>query len=308
MTQTSTLNERLKLNPNDLVALLSPAGFIPDESPVAAAVNWLESIGMRALVGKNVLKRDGVFAGTDRERLEDFQSAIDNPEVKAIWALRGGYGAIRIIDKIDFSPLQKNPKLLIGFSDITVFHNQWQLMGLPCIHGMMPIQIAKNLKENQMGLESLRKALMGAPLNYDISSSKHNQIGTASGILTGGNLTLLQNLIGTPYQTKTKGKILFIEEVGEYMYRLDRLLYSLKLAGVFKDLKGLIVGGFTDIKESETPFGKTIEQMILEVTKGTDYPILFDFPAGHFPDNRALILGAKVKLRVEERYSKITFK
>ncbi len=298
----------LVLKPNDLVALLSPAGFIPDESPVAAAVNWLGSIGMRALVGKNVLKRDGVFAGTDAERLADFQSAIDNPEVKAIWALRGGYGAIRIIDKIDFSSLHKNSKLLIGFSDITVFHNQWQLLGLPCIHGIMPVQFAKNKTETQTGLESLRKAMMGEQLDYDIQGSKYNQIGTASGILTGGNLTLIQNLIGTPYHVKTKGKILFIEDVGEYMYRLDRLLYSLKLSGFFKDIKGLILGGFNEMKESDTPFGKTIEQMILEVTKGTDYPILFDFPAGHFPDNRALILGTKIQLSVADSYSKIIFK
>lgn len=295
------------LKQNDIVALVAPAGFIPEELPVIVAKQWLEKWGLNVWIGQNVLNKFGVFAGTDEERLSDFQTAINHPEIKAIWALRGGYGVMRIIEKLDFSPLKKHPKLLIGFSDITAFHNQWQLMNLPCIHGIMPIQIAKNSIDTIEGMETLHNAIFGKKLTYKIPNSKYNRKGNSEGILTGGNLTLIQNLIGTPYQVDTKGKILFIEDVGEYMYRIDRLLFSLKLAGIFNNLKGLIVGGFNDMKENDTPFGKTIEEMILEVTKESDYPILFDFPAGHFPDNRALILGEKISLKVESDLCKIEF-
>lgn len=295
------------LKQNDTVALIAPAGFILNNLPIILAKEWLEALGFNVWVGKNVLNKFGVFAGTDDERIEDFQTAINDQKIKAIWALRGGYGAMRIIEKLDYTPLKKNKKLLIGFSDITVFHNQWQILGLPCIHGIMPIQIIKNSLQTKLGLDSLRKAMMGEKLTHLITSSPFNRVGCNSGILTGGNLTLLQNLIGTPYQVATKGKILFIEDVGEYKYRIDRLLYSLKLAGVFDELKGLIVGGFNDLKETETPFGKNIEEMILEVTQDTQYPILFGFPAGHFPDNRALILGKKITLNVGNTSSFLLF-
>jgi muramoyltetrapeptide carboxypeptidase len=295
------------LKKNDLVALLAPAGFITDEIPVLAAEQWLASVGLKAIRGSHVLGRKGVFSGTDRERLFDLQEAIDNPEVKAIWAVRGGYGAMRIMSQLNFKKLKEQPKWLIGFSDITAFHNQWQLLGLPSIHGMMPVQFAKSPNDTVAGLEGLRKALMGEKLEYVLAPNKHNKMGTAEGVLTGGNLTLLQSLMGTPYQVDTKGKILFIEDVGEYVYRIDRLLYSMKLAGAFEHLKGLIVGGFTDMKENDTPFDKSIPQMILDVTKGKKYPILFDFPAGHFPDNQALILGQKVQMKITPKQSQITF-
>ena len=295
------------LHKNDLVALIAPAGFIPDEQPVLAAEKWLASIGLRGIRGKYILGKKGVFSGSDKQRLEDFQNALDTPEIKAVWALRGGYGAMRIMGKLDFKKFKEHPKWLIGFSDITAFHNQLQLLGYPSIHGLMPVQMAKFPIETQAAAGTLRQALFGEKLHYEIPVSKYNRIGKAEGILTGGNLSLLQSLLGTPYQVDTNGKILFIEDVGEYPYRIDRMLQSLKLAGVFDQLAGLIVGDFTDIKENATPFGKNVKQMVLEVTRGKKYPILFNFPAGHIPDNKALVLGEKAKIMVEKEKSCLCF-
>ena len=295
------------LQKNDLVALIAPAGCIEDETPVLAAEQWLASLGLRSVRGSFVLGKKGVFSGTDKERLADFQKALDNPDIKAVWAVRGGYGAMRIMAHLDFTTFKKHPKWLIGFSDITAFHNQWHLMNLPSLHGIMPVQFAKNPTETIDALESLRKALFGERLTYSIPNSKNNKTGVAEGVLVGGNLTLLQSLTGTPYEIETKGKILFIEDVGEYAYRVDRTLQSLKLAGVFNQLAGLVVGGFTDIKEGGTPFGKNYRQMILDVTRGKKYPVLFDFPAGHFPDNQTLIFGEKIRLDVTKIQSRLEY-
>lgn len=295
------------LQKNDLVALIAPAGCIEDDKPVLAAEQWLTSVGLKSMRGSFVLGKKGVFSGTDKERLTDFQKALDNPDIKAVWAVRGGYGAMRIMAHLDFTIFKKHPKWLIGFSDITAFHNQWHLMNLPSVHGIMPVQIAKNRTETTDALVSLRKALFGERLTYSIPFSKNNKTGVAEGVLVGGNLTLLQSLTGTPYEIETKGKILFIEDVGEYAYRVDRTLQSLKLAGVFNQLAGLVVGGFTDIKEGGTPFGKNYRRMILDVTRGKKYPVLFDFPAGHFPDNRTLIFGKKIRLDVTKIHSRLEY-
>lgn len=312
ISSIKTINSNLmiaipKLQKNDQVALISPAGFLDDELSALAAEKWLESIGLKGVRGKNILEKKGVFAGSDKQRLADFQAALDNPDIKAIWALRGGYGAMRIMNKLDFTQFDKNPKWLIGFSDITAFHNQFVNMGYECVHGIMPIQLINESPERKKGLESLKNVLYGEPLNYEIPNSKYNRNGSGKGVLVGGNLSLLQSLLGTQYQLNTDGKILFIEEVGEAPYRIDRLLQSLKLAGAFENLEGLIIGGFTSIEESDSPFGKNYQQMILEITKGKKYPILFEFPAGHIKDNRALILGREVELKVSEDKGTLKF-
>lgn len=296
----------IALQPNDTVALIAPAGFIPDESPLLVAEKWLTDLGLKSVRGEYVLEKKGAFSGTDRQRIFDLQQAINNPKVKAVWAVRGGYGIMRIIDKINYQPLLQHPKVLIGFSDVTALHLQWYKLGLPSIHGIMPIQMAKFSEETQEGLQSLQKALFGESLTYQIPFTKYNRLGNAEGILMGGNLTLLESLLGTPYQPDFTNKILFLEDVGEYAYRIDRMLQSLRLAGVFEQIIGLIVGGFTDIKD-EKGFGFKVQAMIKNVVKHQKYPVLFHFSAGHFPHNLPLILGKEVKIYVTEKESVVQF-
>ena len=293
------------LQKNDQVALLAPAGFLEDEKPVIIAEQLLSSWGLIAKRGQFVLKQDGYFAGTDEQRLEDFQKALDNPKIKAIWMLRGGYGTMRILSKLSFEKFKQNPKWIVGFSDITAVHNLVHNLGFKSMHALMPVQLSKGAKDSEIAIDSLHKALFGEIIEYIIPVSECNQMGKASGVLVGGNLTMLQSLLGSPDQIKTKGKIVFIEEVSEYMYRIDRLLQSLQSAGFFKDIKGLIVGDFTDIKENGVAYNKTYQELIIEVVKDFSIPVLFNFPAGHISDNRALIFGSNLEMNVGEFVSSI---
>ncbi len=296
------------LKKGDRVALVAPAGFLTDEKPILLAEQLLKSWGLVAIRGDFLMEQNGYFAGTDTQRLQDFQKALDNQKVKAIWAVRGGYGSVRILSKLNYSKFLKNPKWIIGFSDITVFHNVFHNMGYKSIHGLMPIQLTKPVKETEKAVESLYKALFGKDVESIIPASKYNRIGSTEAVVVGGNLSLLQSLLGSPCQIKTKNKILFIEEIGEDMYRVDRLLQSLKVAGYFRDLKALIVGSFMDIKTDPIAGVKTYQELILEVVEEYDYPVLFDVPSGHIADNRALILGAEVLINVGEFVSCIRFK
>ncbi len=296
------------LKKGDRVALVAPAGFLTDEKPILLAEQLLKSWGLVAIRGDFLMEQNGYFAGTDTQRLQDFQKALDNQKVKAIWAVRGGYGSVRILSKLNYSKFLKNPKWIIGFSDITVFHNVFHNMGYKSIHGLMPIQLTKPVKETEKAVESLYKALFGKDVESIIPASKYNRIGSTEAVVVGGNLSLLQSLLGSPCQIKTKNKILFIEEIGEDIYRVDRLLQSLKVAGYFRDLKALIVGSFMDIKTDPIAGVKTYQELILEVVEEYDYPVLFDVPSGHIADNRALILGAEVLINVGEFVSCIRFK
>ncbi len=295
------------LKKGDKVALVAPAGFLTDEKPILLAEQLLKSWGLEAVRGDFLLEQDGYFAGTDTQRLEDFQKALDNPKIKAIWAVRGGYGSMRILSKLNYTNFVKKPKWIIGFSDITVFHSVLHNRGYKSIHGIMPIQLIKAAKETEKAVESLYKALFGKDVESIITASKYNRIGSAEAVMVGGNLSLLQSLLGSPCQIKTRGKILFIEEVGEYLYKIDRLLQSLKSAGYFKDIIGLVVGNFSDIKTDGIVYNKTYQELILEVVEEYDYPVLFDVPAGHIADNRALILGGKALINVGEFVSCIRF-
>lgn len=299
------------LKKGDTVAIVAPSGVVVSKKNlVKKAITVLQEWGLKVQVGSYVFAQDHHFAGTDAQRLRDFQQAINNPNIKAIWCARGGYGAMRIIDEIDFSALQKHPKWLVGFSDITAFHNQFHNEGIQSIHAMMCTGVNNtDLQPDEviLNLESLKKALFGKELSYKIASSKYNKKGTAKGVLVGGNLSLLQATLQSKSSINTKGKILFIEEVGEYKYSIDRMLYSLKRAGYFKDIKGLIIGGMTSIKKNNPSFGKTIEELILEVVAPYNFPVLFDFPAGHGDANRALILGRSCTLTVAPKESTLIF-
>jgi muramoyltetrapeptide carboxypeptidase len=290
------------LQKNDQVALITPAGYIEDEKPLKFAEEVLNSWSLKPIRGQYVLENNGHFAGTDEQRLQDLQEALDDPKIKAIWAVRGGYGSMRILSKLNFEKFKKHPKWLIGFSDITAIHSAIHLLNFKSIHGLMPVQLTDN-EGTKDAVKSLHTALFDGSIENIIPASKFNKVGSTKGTLIGGNLSLLQSLLGSSYQINTKGKVLFLEEVGEQLYRIDRLLQSLKLAGYFENLKGLIIGGFTAIPENDTPYNQTYQEIILEIVADYNFPVLFDIPSGHFSNNRALIFGDKVTLNVGEYVS-----
>jgi muramoyltetrapeptide carboxypeptidase len=289
------------LKKGDKIAITCPAKSL--KAPMTDAIKLLESWGLEVVLGESVNSIFHQFAGTDEMRAADMQKFINDDSVKAIIAARGGYGCIRIVDEIDWSPLLVHPKWIIGFSDITVFHLQLQSMGLQSLHAQMPVNIKESSKQ---GLETLRKALFGEGLNYEIEPYDNNKIGESQAEIIGGNVTLLTACLGARNDISYDGKIPFIEDVNDYNYAIDRMLRSLDRAGKFKNLAGLIVGGFTDLKENDIPFGFTPYEIIQEIVAKYDYPVCYNFPAGHLPDNRALIFGEKVSLSVKKE--KVTIK
>ena len=282
----------------DKVAIVAPAGKI-DKQKVDNAVKGLEKWGLEPVVGKNVFKTSNQYSATDRQRLSDFQKMLDDDDIRAIICARGGYGSIRIIDKIDFTKFRKNPKWIVGFSDITVLHSHIHSnLGIETIHGTMTGGFDAGGKSS-LSTESLRTALFGEKLFYDLKPHPLSKKGKARGLLTGGNLAILTSLIGSKSDIDTDGKILFIEDVGEYLYRLDRMMWTMKRAGKLENPAGLIVGGMTDMKDNETSFGKTAYEIVKEAVKGRRYPVCFGFPAGHQDDNSALILGREIEMKVD---------
>lgn len=281
------------LKKGDKIGIVSTAGKI-DKEYIDNAVNVLAQLGFEVVLGKNVLAANNMFAGTDAQRAFDFQEMINDKSIKAIICSRGGYGTVRIIDKIDFSGLVKSPKWICGYSDITVLHSVInQKYGIETIHGTMPISFSK-----AKSLELLIDTLTGKIPEYEIKSDALNITGKAEGILTGGNLSVLYSLRGTPYDIDTDGKVLFIEDLGEYLYHIDRMMMNLKVGGKLKKLKALIVGGMSDMKEGNTLYGKTANEIILESVKEYDYPVCFNFPAGHIDDNFPLIMGREMRVEV----------
>ena len=288
------------LNVGDKVAITCPSKKL--EKPMDEAVELLESWGLQVVLGETVNSAFHQFAGTDEFRAQELQGFIDDDNIKAIIAARGGYGCIRIIDQINFSPLLKNPKWLVGFSDITVLHCALQKIGVQSIHAQMPATIPGS---SSAGLESLRKVLFGEEVSCTYSSHINNIQGNAQGILIGGNLSILISLLGSETDLDYTDKILFIEDVGEYLYAVDRMLRTLDRAGKLSKLKGLIVGVFTSLKDNPIPFGFSVEEIIYEVVKDYGFPVAFDFPAGHIDDNRALILGGDCEMRVKSKLSSL---
>nr|MBC7612513.1 LD-carboxypeptidase [Pseudopedobacter sp.] len=291
------------LKKGDKIAITCPAKSL--KTPMTAAIQLLESWGLEVVLGETVDAVFHQFSGTDELRSKDMQNFINDDAIKAIIAARGGYGCIRIVDEIDWTPLLKNPKWVIGFSDITVFHLQLQNMGIQSLHAQMPSTIPDS---TSFGLESLRKALFGEELVYHIPTHSKNKSGSAKGELIGGNLSLLVACINSKSDLDYSGKILFIEEVGEYHYMIDRMIRTLDRAGKFKNLAGLILGSFTAIKEDDPYFGYDTYEIIEEVVKKYDFPVCYDFPAGHIKDNCAMVFGRKIELNVKNETVNLNYK
>lgn len=295
------------LKKGDTIAIVAPAGILKNKHEVIQKAKELaESWGLKVVLGKNLFNKEHHFSGTDDERCQDFQEALDNKNIKAIWAARGGYGSVRILDKLDFTQFKNNPKWIIGYSDITAFHNHIHNLNVETIHGMMGTSLDEKPADIIETISSFKKSLFGDELSYTIPSSTYNRNGVVEGQIIGGNISILASMLGSKSQLNTDGKILFIEEIGEYKYSVDRMLQSLKRAGYFTKVKAVVVGDMTKIKTNSTNWGSSIEQLILDVLPN-DIPVLFDFPAGHEADNRALIFGRKVKLTVGSKQSSVSF-
>jgi len=286
------------LQKGDTIGLVCPAGFMPVEK-ISECIRVLnEDWGFTTKVGNTLGRQYHYFSGTDDERLEDFQHMLDDDNLKAILCARGGYGLSRIIDKIDFTNFKKNPKWIIGFSDITVLHSHiYRNHNISTLHAPMANAFNEEGYKNEF-VQSLRYALEGKKIKYQAALHEFNRKGEAIGELVGGNLALLAHLVGTDSDLKTKGRILFIEDVGEYLYNIDRMLYQLKRSGKLDKLAGLIVGGFIDMKDTERPFGQTVHEIIRDAVADYDYPVCFDFPVSHGKENYALKVGAGYKLKV----------
>ena len=291
------------LKKGDTVAIVSTARKISSDQ-IIAAIKLLEKWGLNVVIGNTIGSEENQFAGNDEARINDFQQLLNNPKVKAIWCARGGYGTVRIVDKLDFSEFKKHPKWIIGYSDITVLHSHIHNLGIETLHATMPINIEKSSK---LSIETLKKSLFGKNLSYEISADEKNKLGNAEGEIVGGNLSVLYSLLGSNSSIKTDGKILFIEDLDEYLYHIDRMCMNLKRNGYFNNLKGLVVGGMSDMHDNEIPFGKTAEEIILDCVSEYDFPVVFNFPAGHLDDNRALILGRKIELNVNPEKTTLKF-
>jgi len=287
-----------QLKAGDRIRIVSPAGFIPEEK-VLPAVDLLEQQGFEVILGDHVFTRRFQFAGTDEQRLSDLQRAFDDPQCKAVLCSRGGYGAIRIADKIDFTGFKKNPKWLVGFSDITILHTLLQKAGFCSVHGAMPAFYFKEGQPSRSFLE-LMNFLQNGKAETTLPAHGRNRSGNARGELTGGNLSLLYCVMGTPLEPDTRGKILFIEDISEYLYNIDRMMHSLKLAGKLKNLGALVVGGVTDTKDNDSPFGQSVEEIMLNVVSEYSYPVCFGLPSGHDEINLPLVLGAEYTLEMNE--------
>lgn len=296
------------LKKGDTIAIVAPAGILKPSrgASIEKAKSLFESWGLHVMIGKHVFAQNHHFAGTDAERAADFQNALDDPSIKAIIAARGGYGSVRILDALDFTKFKAQPKWIVGYSDLTAFHNHIHNLGVETLHAMMATSVEFDDLETKESISTLKKALFGEALSYQIPASEYNRKGRATGELVGGNLALLASMLGSKSQIKTDGKILFIEEIGEYKYAIDRMLQSLKRAGYFQNVKAVIVGDMSMIKKNTTPWGSSIESLILAVLP-EDIPVLFDFPAGHEADNRALIMGRKISLKIEENIASVSF-
>ena len=291
------------LKKGDTVAIVCTARkFFPEEAK--PAIDLLESWGLKVKLGKTIGLDSCQLGGTDTERAADFQDQLDNDNVKAIWCARGGYGTVRIIDLIDFSKFKKHPKWVMGFSDVTVLHSHINTLNVATLHSIMPFTVPKAPEEVK---ETFKNALFGIKNSYTIPSKSYDKKGVAKGELVGGNLSIIYSLLGSKSSIETKDKILFIEDLDEYLYHIDRMLYNMKRNDYFKNVKGIIVGSMRDMHDNEIPFGQNEVQIISEIAKDLNIPIAFEFCAGHQKDNRTLMLGSQVSFEVNDTEIKLTF-
>lgn len=293
------------LKSGDTIGICAPARKV-NPSEIETAIRILESWGLYVVLGKNLYGSDNQYSGTDAQRAEDLQLLLDDDNIKAVISARGGYGTLRIIDQLDFSEFSLNPKWIIGYSDITVLHSHLHKnFHTATMHATMPI----NFEKDKHSTETLRTALFGEPISYKAKndSAAKNRTGIAEGQLIGGNLSLLYAMQGSVSDIDTKGKILLLEDLDEYLYHMDRMLLSLKRAGKFSGIKGLIIGGMNEMKDNTIPFGKTVEEIISETVAEYHFPVCFGFPGGHDVKNYALPFGKTVKLDVTENSAELDF-
>ena len=286
-----------KLKIGDTIGIVSTARKISLDE-LTPAIDIIKSWGLQIKLGANLFEEYHQFSGTIAQRTSDLQTMIDDDSINAILCARGGYGTVQIIDQINFTELKKNPKWIIGYSDITILHSHLNNLDIASLHASMPINFSTNSSQS---LVSLKKSLFEFTSPIEIPSHPFNKLGVAEGEIIGGNLSILYSLLGSKSDINTSGKILFIEDLDEYLYHIDRMIMSLKRNEKLNQLKGMIVGGMNDMNDNKIPFGKTAEQIIFDYTKDYNFPICFNFPAGHLQDNRTIILGAKSKLEITER-------
>jgi len=292
----------LPLHKGDTIGLVAPARKI-SKKELKSAVEIIESRGYRTLAEEHLFDSDGQFAGNDVSRTEDFREMILNPDINAILSVRGGYGSVRIVDLLPFVSLLTRPKWIVGYSDLTVFHNHINNIGVQTLHASMPINFSTNTPE---ALDSLFDVLEGKLPDYNFGNHVLNRPGKVRGMLVGGNLSVLCSLLGSASFPKTQNPILFLEDLDEYLYHIDRMMMALKRSGFLRNISGLVVGAMTDMHDNTFPFGKTAEQIIREAVEEYHFPVAFNFPAGHISDNRALIMGGNVELE-SGASSKLTF-
>ena len=286
--------EKLKIG--DKIGIISPARKIT-LNELDLAIKTIESWELKVELGSNLFEVDNQFSGTIEQRSTDLQTMIDDDSIKAILCARGGYGTVQIIDNIDFSKLKNNPKWIVGYSDVTVLHSHLNKLGIASLHATMPINFKTNAKES---LASLKNGLFGNENNILCGPHPFNKFGKVEAEVVGGNLSILYSLLGSNSDVDTDGKILFIEDLDEYLYHIDRMMMNLKRNGKFTKLKGLVVGSMSDMNDNTIPFGKTAEEIILEYIKEFNFPVCFNFPAGHLDDNRTLVFGKECTLEINE--------
>lgn len=289
------------LQKNDTIGIISTARSV-DKRLLEKAIHILENWDLKVIVGKNIYSTDNQFSGTVEQRTNDLQNMIDNPQVKAIFCAKGGYGTAQIVDNLQLSTLYSQPKWIIGFSDVTVLHNHLHSqLNLQSIHATMPLLFSQD--NHEKALQHLKNVLFGKLPSYQFTSFEYNRLGKITAPIIGGNLSIIHSLIGTPSDINTDDKILFLEDLDEYLYHIDRMMIHLKRAGKLTNLAGLVIGGMSDIRDNAIPFGKTAEKIIYDYTKEYDYPICFNAPIGHILDNFPIICGRETTLIVEKKQS-----
>jgi muramoyltetrapeptide carboxypeptidase len=294
------------LQAGDKVAIVATARKV-SPAEMQPAISALEGWGLVVETGSNLYAVENQYAGSDQQRAADLQQVLDDPQIRAIVCARGGYGSVRILDKLDFSEFLKNPKWIVGYSDITVLHTYInQQLGIETLHATMPINF-QSTGDAALSVEALKSVLFGEVPGYTIETGNHSRNGYGKGVLMGGNLSILYSMRGTPGDPDTEGKILFLEDLDEYLYHIDRMMMNLKRGDKLSRLAGLVVGGMTKMNDNSTAFGKTAGEIIAEAVKEYNYPVLFGFPAGHQDKNMPLILGREVELSVSSSGSNLRF-